>query len=178
MFTSVRVLIVEEDIVSSRDHGRAIEAQGFSVKIARTVSDALDEIGEHDILLIDTSVNGGTMSSDIVLEKWIEKRRGPMCVISDRIQKCSDCEEYFVGGAHNVFPKPISAVLLSSAMMRYGMEVMTRNMLGDLGLKVQNLEATIKKQTKTIRVLIILIILMQGYNLGPDIYKWMIGLII
>lgn len=158
MNSIIRILIVEDDPDIARAMHRYTENLGFSVTTVSTVRNALNLLQKADILILDIVVNGGALSGDIVLEKWTQSVRGPVCVVNGP-DRCDLIEK----GADIVLEKPIRWSTYASIMAHFSRFVRTKQRCEEMTKEMETLRInldTVKQDfdKKTKRLLIGLVV--------------------
>jgi len=116
--TQCTVLIVDNDPDVLKTLYRYTESQGFTTRAVTTLREARTRLQDADILVLDESVNGGDVSSGMLLEEWVHKGHAPVCLLTENadpdVALCM-----LRDGAYNVLVKPVSMEIYSVLLQRY-----------------------------------------------------------
>jgi DNA-binding NtrC family response regulator len=147
VFKGVRLLVVDDDAGFGLGLKRIAEAMQFDVRIAHTISEALDIVTGKtppDVLLLDWHLNGGNHKADVVLDRWVAHSGGPVCVISEALSS-EMTQELIVRGAYNVLNRPLPPDVTQAVLMRYGKAVLEQKARETMIAKIEDLERTIRR---------------------------------
>lgn len=158
----ITVLIVEDETSVAEYFRRVVSSLGFDVCQAATTGQALDMIGEADILFLDLKLPG-VEQGDLVLERWIEKRRMPVAILSGHVSRDNE-NQFLAQGAWNVIIKPIEIEVLQALSIRYGLFIVDMRERAALAAEVHDLSIQTNRLRRAILVLLFALILIGGGN--------------
>ena len=121
-FRCCHVLIADDDPAVALYLGRLMESMGFDYDIAPTVGAAITKMPIADIAIVDMKMNGdtgGEYSGNLIIDRWLETHRGPICVLSAYITPDLN-RDLLERGVWNALSKPAGNPALRTLMMRYG----------------------------------------------------------
>lgn len=153
----IRVLIVDDDPSILTMLARIATAMGFDVIRASTAHEAIIEIDNADILIVDLKLNGDMAGGELVLDTWLSRRSGPCCVLSGHIDRKKEID-LFIRGADNVLWKPIPHAAIQASLNRYKRHVKDARLrvkllheVEALKLEISELRKELKEDVKTSR---------------------------
>lgn len=187
----IKVLIVDDDPGVSKTLSRIAIGIGFDTDVAPTASNALQSIASEnkpDILILDLRLNGGSggHSGNVVLDAWLSKRLGPVCVVSGFLT--TDIQNgLHIRGADNVIPKPFEAATVQAILNKFGREVLKDRRIESLTKELESLKATVAtmsgkmvKYERALRigtaVLAVLVLTVLGFD-GPQIIDKLLSIL-
>lgn len=172
----IEVLIVDDEPNITRLLAHVATGVGFDTLTATTVSDALERIEKNDpdILLLDLKLDSQINAGHIVLDSWLRKRMGPVCIISGFVTRQTETA-LITRGANNVIPKPILPAPVQAILNRYGREVLKDRHIATLTkeleilqVKMTDMSEKMAKYDRVLRIGIIIFIVLILTILGAD----------
>ena len=127
-FADCTVLIAEDDPNISKYIARAMESMGFQTEIAPSVNTAIAKLGTADIAIVDLKMNSdgeNVFNGNVIIDRWLEERRGPICVFSAYLTGDMH-RELLERGVWNTLQKPEDRDALRAVIIRYGTCVQQR----------------------------------------------------
>jgi len=181
LFKSIKVLIVEDDPECARNLHRYTETLGFTVKTVGSLRTAMGEAADADILILDTKVNGGQVSTETLMETWTASGLGPLCIVAgDEINRNSLIQS----GACNVLQKPIQMATYSAIMSFYAKYILRGKKVEELTQEIKELKGKIaedvKRQSRKIWIVAgisIVAILISGAEGLPKVIEFLQGVL-
>ena len=173
MFQGAHLLVVVDDAGLGLSIKRIAETMQFDVRIAHTVSEALDIVSRGnplDVLLLDWHLNGGNHRADVVLDRWVARSGGPVCVISEMMDREME-QELIVRGAYNVLGRPLPPDVTQAVLMRYGKAVLERKSREMMIAKIEELERTIRRLKIAVYTLGVVVAAVGGVEALPWLDK-------
>lgn len=129
------ILIVEDDQDTRALWVQVLRTIG-SVAEASTVREAMTEIKDADILILDWKLNGNAES---ILDAWVhEDPTAPVCIISGALEVL-DVDALYQRGVHNVLLKPIGPGAVVPVVRRYVSQLEAKHQIECLQNKVRRL---------------------------------------
>lgn len=155
----VRVLVAEDRRNIARVVEQCSEALQLQTSSINTVKGARERMADTDILLLSLDLANG--SADILLSEWIEKGKGPVCVLAhDNL--CLEDEICLTRrGVDNVLRTPDDMASIQSILHRY-----TKAVLRDR--RISALEQRVKLLTYVVAGQLVILI---GEELGPQLWN-------
>lgn len=160
----ITVLVAEDDPQVSALLRRIMIPLGFRVLVTHTLEDTLATIDQGDILFLDWRLDGDTIVSEIALSRWIESRRGPVCVCSGYVTAELEAK-LLTQRAWNVLRKPTGTEVIQSIIIRYGLAVIDMRERETLQEVIERLKAEITRLHKILRLLIGALLATTGLQL-------------
>ena len=152
----VTVLVVDNEPKILDHIVRSLGPLDVNVLATTSLRTAHDMLEEADVLVLDWCFND-TDASD-VLDRWISKKRGPVCVVNDVTTPELETE-LFLRGAYNVFNKPVRLDVLSIAMRRYKMDI-------DSVRLIKAMQVSIRRLRNMVFVLLVLTLISGAETIG------------
>lgn len=130
------ILIVEDHADTRALWAQVLRPIG-AVAEASTVREALNEIKDADILVLDWKLNGDAES---ILDGWIHTDpSAPVCVISGALEVL-DVDRLYQRGVHTVLLKPIGPGAVVEVVRRYALRLEAQQQIECLQSKVHRLK--------------------------------------
>lgn len=155
----VRVLIAEDRREIARAVEMCTEALQLRTTSVNTVKGARRKMDETDILLLSLDLANG--SADILLSDWIEKGKGPICVLSDNHLPLVEETCLNRRGVDNVLKTPDDMASIQSILHRYVKSVLRDRRISALEQRVKLLTYVVGGQ----------LVLLAGKELGPALWE-------
>lgn len=140
MKRSALTVLVVEDHTSLRVAWTRMISTLARVESAATVSEALALIDKADVLVLDWKL--GNEMADAVLDRWVDKNGGPVCVVTGVLDQDAMYDLY-ARGAYHVFAKPIPPAPLLSSLRRCIEYVEQKHTIRTLGVEVVRLRRAV-----------------------------------
>jgi response regulator of citrate/malate metabolism len=134
----ITVLIVEGDDALRELWARVIVPIA-DVKCASTVREAIGMVPTVDVLVV--SWNLGLQTAETVLDEWMNLKGGPVCVLSDDLDKV-EIDGLFSLGVYNAFVKPVSPSVVSSVVRHYVQDVRAIREIANLSKQLKRLQGS------------------------------------
>lgn len=141
------VLIVDDDSEVLKTLYRYTESLGLHTTAVGTLREALMHLGKVDILIVDENVNGGRVSTDMLMEEWVKGGHGPVCVLTEDIS-LERRQGLLQNGAYNVLTKPLSMETYSTILQRYRNMVFYRQRCAELEQEMSDQLEKFKETSK------------------------------
>ena len=172
---NIKVLMVDDEPEILTLLARIATAMGFDVIRASSISEALEEIENADTMITDLKLNGDMTGGEIILDAWLSRRSGPVCILTGFADRAREVD-LITRGADNVIAKPAAPAALQSILNRYGRRVKDARERGSLKLEIEALKVEVaelkkqiiaaqKKATKLTMTLGLLLVLSLGVDL-------------
>ena len=149
----VRILMVNSNDNETEIWARTLSPL-FSVTCVTGARDAIRQVEEHDVLLLDWHLNDHVATT--VLDAWVENNGGPACVINGNDVYETQC--LLSQGVHHALRRPVEVSVLISVLLRYRDHVMTQREI-----------IVIRQQLRKLRDAIIVLAIMLAATAGPTI---------
>lgn len=121
------VLLVQDDLTISNLWSRTLRNLGFRVRTALSASSFLAEMENAEILFLDLEMNGDRSTPQTMLDQWVSRKQGYVCII-DRAMSKDDEEDLIVRGAYNILREPVAIKVLQAVALRYRTAVRCRKL--------------------------------------------------
>ena len=113
----VKILVVEDETHQREMWWRLIRQEGVEVSVASTQSEALEELGRVDVLILDWFL--GNVTAQVILDQFLSHRPGSPCAVVSGQMTNQLQSELYLSGVHNVFRKPAELNALKRTIDRY-----------------------------------------------------------
>jgi len=164
MFRDVTVLIAEDDPAELTLFRRWTEGAKFTARTVREVYEGIRELDNGvDILVLDINLLNG--KADALLERWMERAKGPVLVVSGDIDH-EERSRYFCAGAWSVLSKPIGPAEFVHILHNFGTVVLDRK-------KSERLEVKVGKLDRAVVILALFTAALGGVELLPKIVSFL-----
>ncbi len=159
----IRVLVVDDEL-AMRDLLQRTLRPHARVKTVDSIHKAMENIDCSDILILDWMFNGKP-DGQIIMDVWMQRNGGPICVMSGHIGS-TELQNLYSMGARNVLNKPFDLGTIISIVLYYIANVRNVTEIIDLNKRLAKVEKLVWGLTIVCIALLVIAIRSDGSSVA------------